>query len=330
MVKQAGRGARALSGGVRAGRGGRASRWLRAAAASGAFLTLAPGCSLSQLTTDQTAGLLSQGSVALDRESDLQFAREAMPASLKTLETFLINSPQNPELLLLLTRGFNSYAFAFLEGDLEKARFEGSEQEVESLNRRAVLHYMRARTYGFILLDYADFERAALGGDLDAVRRLIKDFKKDDVPGLFWTAYGWASAINLAQDDPDMVGALPMIEVMMSRVIELDPHYMDGSPYVFMGTYYASRPPMFGGDPDKARQYYDQGMASHGGSNLLIPFMYGRFLAAQLQDRALFNEMMAKVLEADVADHPDGRLQNEIARDRARFWVEHADELFFE
>jgi tetratricopeptide (TPR) repeat protein len=268
--------------------------------------------------------------VALDRESDLVFARDAMPASLKTLETFLINSPNNQDLLFLLTKGFNAYALLFLEGDLEKARLEGTEREVESLNRRAVLHYLRARTYGFILLNYVELEEAALSGDLEALGKALEGLQKDDVPALFWTTQAWASAINLSQDDPDMVGALPVVEKMMRRVMKLDGNYLAGSPYIFMGSFFASRPRMFGGDPDEAKKYFQTALERYGEVNLLVPYMFGRLYAVQVQDRALFNNMMAKVLEAEVTEHPDFRLQNEAARERARFWVDHVDDLFFE
>jgi hypothetical protein len=293
-------------------------------------LALICSCNLNKITTDSTAPVLANGSVALDRESDLQFAREALPASLKTLETFLINSPDNPDLLLLLAKGFNSYAYGFVEADLEKARLSGSQDEVDRLSRRAVLHYLRARTYGFTLLDFPELEDAALNGDLDKAARLVKDLEKDDAPALFWTTQAWGAAVSLAQDDPDMVASLPMIELFLNRLLKLNPNYFAGSPMALAGTYHASRPAMFGGNPDKAKESFEKGMKAHGDRNLLIPYLYARFYATQVQDRALFNELMVKVLEADVTQYPDLRLQNEIARERARFWVENSQELFFE
>ena len=293
-------------------------------------LALCTSCNLNKITTDSTAPVLANGSVALDRESDLEFAREALPASLKTLETFLINSPDNPDLLLLLAKGFNSYAYGFLEADLEKARLHGSQEEVDRLSRRSVLHYLRARTYGFRLLDFPELEAAALGGDLVRAQRLLKDLEKDDAPALFWTLQAWGAAVNLAQDDPDMVSSLPMIELFMDRLIALDANYFAGSPLALAGTYHASRPAMFGGNPDKAKVFYDRAMEAAGDRNLLIPYLYARFYATQVQDRELFNALMVQVLEADVAKHPELRLQNEIARARARFWVENSQELFFE
>ncbi len=309
------------------------SLWIRAAlttAAAGCLLTTTSGCSLQKLTADQSASLMAAGSPALNRESDLQFAREAFPASLKTMEVFLLNTPENSELLLLLAQGYSSYAFAFIEGDLEAAQLQGTEEEVQDLTRRAVLHYMRGRTYGFMLLDFEKLRDAALAGDLTRTRELLRNTDKEDVPGLFWSAYGWISAINLSQDNPDMVAALPIVEAIINRVIALDPDYMGGLPHIMMGVYHASRPPMFGGKPEEARKHFEIAMKRHGNANLLAPFMFGRFYAPHSQDRALFNKMMAQVLDAKVEDYPDMRLNNEVARQRARFWTANADEIFFE
>ncbi len=288
------------------------------------------GCDLDRFTTNTTAPVLAKGAIALDRESDLVFARESLPASLKTLETFLVSSPDSPELLFLLTTGFNSYAFAFREGDLEKARLTGPEEKIDALTRRSVLHYLRARTYGFALLDFPDLQQAALDGDTKTASRLLKQLTKDDVPALFWATQAWAAAINLAQDDPDMVGALPMVELFLDRLLVLDRGYMDGMPLAVHGVYWSSRPPMFGGDPEKARASFEEAVEKYGDKNLLVSYLYGRFYGAQTQKKEIFNAMMAKVLDADVEKHPDLRLNNEVARERARFWVSHSDEIFFE
>lgn len=288
------------------------------------------GCNMERFTTNTTAPVLAKGSIALDRESDIQFARESLPASLKTLETFLVNSPESPELLFLLTKGFNSYAFGFIEGDLERARLEGPQERVDTLTRRAVLHYLRARAYGFRLLDFPELEAAALDGDLEETQRYLREMTQDDVPALFWLTQAWAAAINLAQDDPDMVASLPMVEAFLERILALEPGYMKGMPLAVYGVYHASRPPMFGGDPEKARVAFEEAVRDYGDENLLICYLYGRFYGAQTQERALFNQMMAKVLDTDVEKYPDFRLSNEIARERARFWVTHADEIFFE
>jgi hypothetical protein len=71
-------------------------------------------------------------------------------------------------------------------------------------------------------------------------------------------------------------------------------------------------------------------MKTHGESNLLVPFLYARFYCVQTQNRKLFDELMEKIASADLTAHPDQRLMNEIARDRARFWSAHVDEIIAE
>jgi hypothetical protein len=293
--------------------------------------TLALGaCNLNRFTANTTSGMLEYGSVAMDREADLEFARSAFPASLKTLETFLVSSPDNESLLGLLARGYNSYAFGIIEGDLDRAKITGPEERIEDLTRRAKIHYLRGSEYGFRLLNKPAIEKAARSDDWDTLDKELAKLKKEDMPGLFWAAYGWASTINLALDDPDTVAGLPAVERLMARALELDPDYNEGAPYLFHGVYHASKPPAFGGDPEKSKSYFDDAMKTHGESNLLVPFLYARFYCVQTQNRKLFDELMEKIASADLTAHPDQRLMNEIARDRARFWSAHVDEIIAE
>jgi hypothetical protein len=280
---------------------------------------------------NQTADVLYAGSVAIDREPDVDFGREAIPASLKTLETFLISAPDNPKLLELLAKGYYSYAFAFLEGDLERAQVEFAEEAtIQKLRRRCLIHYLRARDYGFRLLDMPELEKAAREGDLETLERELAKVEKEDVPGLFWAGYGWASAINLNQGDTDMVASLGTVEVMMKRVEELDTDYFAGGVLYFFGVYYASRPAMFGGKPELAKEYFDRAMEAYGEQNKMIPFLYARFYAPMVQDREVFVDLMHGVATAQVEEYPDLRLNNEVARERATFWLEHMDELIYE
>jgi predicted anti-sigma-YlaC factor YlaD len=285
------------------------------------------GCNLNKLTANATAGMLEYGSIAMEREADLEFARDAFPASLKTLETFLVSSPENESLLLLLSRGYSSYAFAMIEGDLEYAGSEGTDAQVDEYTRRAKIHYLRGRTYGFRLLAHAKLEKAALDGDLATLDAELAKLKKDDVPGLFWTTYGWLSFINLSKDDAKVLTGLSAVERMLDRVITLDPDYNAGSPLLMRAVYLVSKPVAFGGKPAEGKKVFDQVMAKWGTRNLLVPYLYARAYCPQVQDRKLFDQLIEQVISADVASEPDLRLNNEVARSRARFWKAHADDL---
>ena len=296
-----------------------------------AFVILFSGCSLQKMAVSQTADVLYTGSIAMEREPDPVFAEQAIPASLKTLETFLVSAPENEKILELLARGYYSYAFGFIEGDLERAQIElAPESEIQELTDRAVLHYLRSREFGFQLLDKPAFEKAAREGNEDKLQSELKKLEAEDVPGLFWVGYGWASAINLKQDDSDMVARLGVVEKIMSRVEELNDDYFDGGVHFFFGVLYASRPPMFGGDPEEALKHFEIAMEKNGTKNLMIPYLYARYYATQTQNRELFVEMMHRVETANLDTVPDRRLNNTIAQKRARFWLENIDELIYE
>lgn len=307
------------------------SRWLTMSWAA-LLVWVLSGCSLQEITVNQTADVLWKGRTALESEPDAQFAREAMPASLKTLETFLESAPENRKLLRMLAKGYFSYSFAFLEEDIMRMRAAGaSGEEIDQVMSRAVTHYLKSHRYGLRLLDDEKFEKAATDLNLKKVKAQLGDMDEEDVPGLFWTAYGWGSAANLAQSNTDMVAALPIVDAIMKRVVELDADFFYSGAPLFFGVYYGSRPPMFGGNPDLAKKYFEQAMKQDGEKNLMIPALYARFYATApgVQDRELFERLLNEVLEADAEKYPKLRLNNEVAKRRAEFWMENVDELFY-
>lgn len=295
-------------------------------------LTLLSSCNMQKFTVNTTADVLYTGAPALERESDTQFAREALPASLKTLETFLLSSPDNKKLLETLGKGYFSYAFGFLEWDIERGNYELMEEEdLNELNRRAVLHYMRARDYGFRYLRNDDLKAAAESGDTEALAAHLKKMKKKHVPGLFWAGYGWGAAIQLSQADPDMVAKLSIVEMIMDRVAELDDDYFYAGVHAFYGVSYAFRPEMAGGNPAKSLEHFDKAIERHGEYNMMLHYLKARFYAPTQQDRALFVQLMEKVANhEEMQGHPNVRLNNEIARERAIWWLQHIDELIYE
>src|SRR5262245_11738156 len=109
-------------------------------------------CNLTRFTANQTAPVLKAALPALSQESDLQLAREAAPASLKTVEGFLMASPENEIFLAILAQGYCEYAFGFLESDALAARLARRNDLEEAAGKRATGLYLRCMNYGLKLL----------------------------------------------------------------------------------------------------------------------------------------------------------------------------------
>ena len=78
-------------------------------------------CSMGQVVVRSSQVILDSGIEAMNRETDIDLAREAMPANLKLLEGMLIEDPKNEELLLYAAQGFYGYSYGFVDHE-DRAR----------------------------------------------------------------------------------------------------------------------------------------------------------------------------------------------------------------
>lgn len=254
--------------------------------------------------------MLDKGALAFYAETDPALARDAFPSQLKLLEGLLQNDPGNARIQRLLAEGFGGYAFLFLE-DAEPERAKGA--------------YLRGRDYALATL------RAPLKGlpamTLEAAGESLKGARPADVPGLFWTGYGWGGWINLSKDTPEAVADLPKVVAIMQAVHRLSPGYYYGGAELFLGSYDAVRPRMLGGDPAKAQAFFEAAVHATGGHFLTSKLLYAQYYAVAAQDADLFKRLLGEVLEA-TPEMPLARLANAVAKQRARRLLEKVDELF--
>jgi len=292
-----------------------------------AVATSACGPFLRRMTVSSATEIFRDGQAAFSREEDLQLAGQALASNLKFLEVLLQTSPDNQELLLLASQGFGAYTFAFVE---EETTAHLADPEAAHLHRdRARRLYLRGRDYGLRVLQLRNAPFVTtLHADLPLFRDGLQGFRKEDVPALFWTAYGWAGSINWSRDRPDMLADLPRVVAMMHRVLELDEAYFHAGPHLFFGVYYAARSPALGGDPARARFHLDKALELTGGDFLLVRLFLADPYAVQIQDRALFETQVTSILDAPADLFPEQRLMNQVAKARARLLLERIHELF--
>jgi hypothetical protein len=116
--------------------------------------------------------------------------------------------------------------------------------------------------------------------------------------------------------------------MLMDRVLALDPEYFFGGPYVFFGAFLASMPVALGGDPARAREYFDKARAATHGRLLIVDVLDAQLLLRQTQDRKRFHERLTTVVESTDDAWPDMALINGVARVKARRLLELEDEWF--
>ncbi|OGR47050.1 MAG: hypothetical protein A2X37_05890 [Elusimicrobia bacterium GWA2_66_18] len=270
-------------------------------------------CSLDRMVLRSTTGVLERGRPVALEEPDWQTAREAMSSQLKLIETLLACDPEDRRLRRLAAEGFGGGAFLFLE-DAEPARAKG--------------YYLRGRDHALTALERKEAFRGLTAKTIEDFEASVRQAAKDDIPDLFWAGFCWGGYVNLSKDDASALADLPKITALMKRVYELDPSYHFGGADLFFGVYYASRPPLLGGDPQKAKVHFEWAHKITKGQYLMTHVLNARWYAVAVQDRELFKQLLTKVLDSPSGRLPEARLTDEAAKKKASSLLERIDDYF--
>jgi predicted anti-sigma-YlaC factor YlaD len=284
-----------------------------------ALLPLLAGCSLRTLAVNQLGNALAGGGSTFAADEDPDLVGDALPFSLKLMESLLAESPRHEALLVAAARGFTQYSYGWVDPADDPGRADR--------RLRARRLYLRARDYGMRALAVAidGFEERLPNDPRAAVARA----QKRDVPALYWTAASWGLAIALSKDDPEMLADLPAVDAMIARAAELDPEFESGAIDTFLITWEAARSGLSREAAAKARQHYRLAVHRSAGRSAAPFVAAAEALSIPAQDRAEFDTMIERALAVDPNAEPLWKLQNILSRRRAEWLRAHADDYFF-
>ncbi|MBC2607241.1 TRAP transporter TatT component family protein [Pelagicoccus albus] len=289
------------------------------------FGLILSGCSVKKLAMNQLGDALSGGGDVFSSDNDPELVGDALPFSLKLMESVLAGTPEHTGLLTSLTSGFTQYAYGWVQLEADEIEDDDYDRAVE-LRERAIKLYERANAYGLraLEIEYPGFE-TGLRSD---AHKILSKTKAQDVELLYWTALAWGGAISLSLDNMDLVGDLAYVEAIMERCLELDPDWEMGSIQTFFVTYEMSR--MNGeGDPvENATRYYRRALELSDGQLAAIYVGYAESVAVETQDKELFLDLLNKALAIDVDENPSLRLNNLLYQRRAEWLLTRLDWLF--
>ena len=274
---------------------------------------LASGCSTSQIVVRGAMPLMDGGFTAMNRETDLELARDAIPATLKMLEGMSLEDPRNAQLRLYLAQGFYGYSYGFVEQENPE---------------RAVALYTRCVEHAGAALSSLGFAADPESAPLPALDAALTRATSRQVSALFWAASCLAKRTDVQRTDPRSIAELARAARLMERVLALDENYYFGGPHLFFGVYYGGRAPMFGGDFARSEQHFTQARAATQGKLLLADLLHAEFLARQQLDRTTFRQRLTAVVDAPDDLFPEMAFVNQIAKQRARHLLTKESEWF--
>jgi predicted anti-sigma-YlaC factor YlaD len=283
------------------------------------------GCSIRKIAVKKLGDALAESGATFASDNDPELVKDALPFSLKLIESLLAESPKHRGLLFAACSDFTQYGYAFVKEEADETEPQNFALAME-MRARARNLFLRARDYGIRGLEatHPGFHTALVKDPLAAA----KAAKAADVHLLYWTAASWGLAITLSKNEPDLIADLPVVEALMDRALVLNEAFDQGAIHSFLISYEPVRQGAEGDPLERARKHFDRAMQLSAGYQAGPLVSLAESVSLARQDRGEFQSLLERALKVDVNAQPEYRLSNLVMQRRARWLLSRIDELF--
>ena len=278
------------------------------------MLVLLMAASLSacaSLVSSAATGLADNLSVAILNQDDPEIVRAGAPSYLLLLDSFVEGSPDDPDILAAGATLYATYGAVFADDEVRASR-------LTSRARRYALTAMCESYEPACHWPEANYDEFV--ATLDGIGP-----KKAE----YLYTYGFASLADLRAHSADWnsLAELPQIEALFNHYLDISSDEVNSSVFTYMGILLTLRPPALGGEPEKARQYFEKAIVATNGKDLGAKVEFARGYAKLLYERELHDRLLNEVMAAD--PYQDGFvLSNVLAQEDAALLLAEADDYF--
>ncbi|RZV35774.1 MAG: hypothetical protein EX272_09935 [Chromatiales bacterium] len=275
----------------------------------GALATILSGC--ASLVSSATSGFTDSLSASILDHDDPELAKAALPAFMVTIDSLIRNNPDDPDLLTSGATLYASYGAIFVDDEARASRLTSRARRYAS----TAICETYTPSCNWSDLNYDDFVAT-----LDGIKP-----KQSEV---LYT-YGFASLAYLRAHSSDWnsLAELPQIEALFNHYLDISGDEVNSGVYTYMGILLTLRPPALGGEPDKAREYFEKAIALTDGRDLSAKVEYARGYARLLYERELHDRLLNEVMATD-SEYDGYTLSNVMAKEQAKALLADADDYF--
>ena len=250
--------------------------------------------------------LISQANSYWNQRTDVKALDKAENLILKVLQ----NKPDEIEHVVLLAKiKFTQAYFQATNPNRENKLF----LEASELCRKAVANH-------------PDFLASYNSIEGDSTKKLFSSLSKSPnslLPGLYWWGKNLAHYLN-SRPVIERLSSRELLEVIMNRVLTLDPGFHYGGAYRFFGMLYTRIPGM---DIEQSFSYFDQAIKSNP-HYLANSVFLADFYHQKAGNREQFNKILTSVLSTNLTTHPEVMNDNWFYQKKAQILLENESSLF--
>jgi len=267
------------------------------------------GC--ASLMSSAASGLAENLSLAILNQNDPEIVRDGAPAYLLLMDSFLVDSPDDPALLSAAATLYATYGTVFADDPERAARLTSRAYDYST---RAICNSFQPSCSwsGMLFEDYQD-TLSGLGE------------KHADV--VF--SHGLASLAYIRAHSSDYVAIaqLPFSEALFERYLQINDGSDDGAINTYLGILNTLIPPALGGKSEKGKAHFELAISLSGGTDLSAKVEFASGYARLMYDRELHDSLLQEVLAAD-PEVPGSTLLNVLAQRQASVLLDSADDYF--
>lgn len=267
------------------------------------------GCAV--VMSSAASGLSDSISDSVLNQDDPETAKAALPTFMVLLDGMVRDNPDDPDLLASSATLYASYGAIFAENPERAARLTS--------RARRYAHAAVCEVY-VPSCDWGDVTYDEFVASLEGIRPKHAEY--------LYT-YGFVSLAYLRahSDDWNSLAELPHMEALFNHYMNINGDEVNGAVYTYMGILLTLRPPALGGEPERAREYFEKAIALSEGKDLGAKVEFARGYAKLLYERELHDRLLNEVLAADPY-HDGYTLSNVLAQQQAETLLAEADDYF--
>lgn len=267
------------------------------------------GC--SYFVSNAASSFSDNLSAAVLNQDDPELVRDGVPTLLLTLDSLIEGSPDDVQLLSAGATLYATYGAVFADDEARASRLTS-----------------RARRYSQTAM--CNSVVAACDWQQSAYERFVAslhDVGPKDADILYTYGFAWLAFLRAHSSDWDSLAELPKVEALFYHYLDISGDEVNSSVFTYMGIMLTLRPPALGGEPERAREFFERAIRESNGNDLSAKVEYARSYAKLLYERELHDRLLTEVMEAD--PHKDGFvLSNVMAQEEAAQLLREADEYF--
>ena len=267
------------------------------------------GCTM--VVSSAASGLSDSVSDSVLNQDDPETAKAALPTFMVLLDGMVRDNPTDPDILSSTATLYASYGAIFADDPVRESRL--------TTRARRYAHTAVCEVY-VPSCDWGDLTYDEFVASLDGLRPKHAEYVY---------TYGFASLAYLRahSDDWNSLAELPHMEALFNHYMNINGDEVNGAVYTYMGILLTLRPPALGGEPERAREYFEKAIELTHGRDLGAKVEFARGYAKLLYERELHDQLLNEVLAAD--PYYDGfTLSNVLAQEQAKALLAEADDYF--